>query len=516
MDQSGSNNTNNADPYGFFNFDYPLQFDTNDFNGNELNDSLFPGAPIPDNFLQFMTSDTAPSDQQDPNATPALVNNEGSILNDAQMAQASLPLGSSASTQNNKRGSSSSSSVSGGGGGGDTQQQGATSRKRSRIQEDDEPSNQATYVLVVGGRPFRLSWESLKSDGPNNFFTNFFRKRKSTRVMHIDRDPDIFALIVHHLRGYHIRPRDDVQNQALVCDAEYYGLKRLAAFLQEHVFLNVGGRVFRLPWSLLKKGEFYYGGSRNFFTGPIKHQVFSPDKGNGAQNAPIYIDRDPDIFADIISHLRGYTIHIRDEVHHKNLLKDAQYYALRNLREKLLTSQQTLDGFGDQRWREVLLLLQDVRLVNVLPPNKEGIQRLCYKRDDSPHALLVQLSEFVVQVHKDGKLTMDLGAKDQRKLQEISQSVSLEGIHEHRVILDEACAMTVDDRQVRHIRELDDWENWETCQKCGDECRILKLSVLKAIAGVQVQDRKLILCLVRFVSISSRFQLNMKREFLPT
>ena len=256
MDQSGSNNNNNADPYGFFNFDYPLQFDTTDFNGNELNDSLFPGAPIPDNFLQFMTSDTAPSDQQDPNATPSLVNNEGSTLNDAQMAQASLPLGSSASTQNNKRGSTSSSSVGGSAGAGDTQQQGATSRKRSRIQEDDEPSNQATYVLVVGGRPFRLSWESLKSDGPNNFFTNFFRKRKATRVMHIDRDPEIFALIVHHLRGYHIRPRDDVQNQALVCDAEYYGLKRLAAFLQEHVFLNVGGRVFRLPWSLLKKGEF--------------------------------------------------------------------------------------------------------------------------------------------------------------------------------------------------------------------------------------------------------------------
>ncbi|CDS09761.1 hypothetical protein LRAMOSA02438 [Lichtheimia ramosa] len=506
MNQSGSNSNNNADPYGLFNFDYPLQFDTTDLNGNELNDSLFPGAPIPDNFLQFMTSDTAPSEQHDPNVTAALVNNEGSMLNDAQMAQASLPLGSSASTQN-KRSSSSSSS-------GDTaQQQAEASRKRPRIQEDDEPSNQATYVLVVGGRPFRLSWESLKSDGPNNFFTNFFRKRKTTRVMHIDRDPDIFALIVHHLRGYHIRPRDDVQNQALVCDAEYYGLKRLTAFLQEHVFLNVGGRVFRLPWSLLKKD----GGSRNFFTGPIQHQVFNPATGHGAQNAPIYIDRDPDIFADIVNHLRGYTIHIRDEVHHKNLLKDAQYYALRNLREKLLTSQQTLDGFGDQRWREVLLLLQDVRLVNVLPPNKEGIQRLCYKRDDSPHALLVQLSEFVVQVHKDGKLTMDLGVKDKHKLQEISQAVSLEGIHENRVILDEACAMTVDDRQVRHIRELDHWENWETCQKCdGDECRVLKLSVLKAIAGVQVQDSKLILCLVRFVAISSRFQLNMKREFLPT
>lgn len=119
-----------------------------------------------------------------------------------------------------------------------------------------EPPNQAVYTIVVGGKPFRLSWESLKSDGPTNFFLEFFRKKK-TKVMHIDRDAEIFELIVRHLRGYYIRSTDDIQNQSLLFDANYFGLNRLKKMLQEYLYLNVGGRVFRLPWTLFQKGLYY-------------------------------------------------------------------------------------------------------------------------------------------------------------------------------------------------------------------------------------------------------------------
>lgn len=116
-----------------------------------------------------------------------------------------------------------------------------------------EPPNEAVYTIVVGGKPFRLSWESLKSDGSTNFFLEYFRKKK-TKVMHIDRDAEIFELIVRHLRGYYIRPIDDIQNQSLLFDANYFGLNRLKKMLQEYLYLNVGGRVFRLPWTLFQKG----------------------------------------------------------------------------------------------------------------------------------------------------------------------------------------------------------------------------------------------------------------------
>ncbi|KAI9323589.1 hypothetical protein BX666DRAFT_1888332 [Dichotomocladium elegans] len=495
--------SNNPNPYDIFDFEYPLQFD-NDFSDPTLGtDVILQGTTesIPDNLFQFITNE-----QGEPNVIdlPAFTNPATEITTPTSGVSLATSQATSQDNQQQQQRQQQQQQR--------REQEPVVGQKRPRDESEDEPANQTMFVLVVGGRPFRLSWESLTSDGPDNFFTNFFRKRKNTRVMHIDRDPGTFVQIVHHLRGYYVRPRDDIENQALLSDAEYYGLKRLLAFLQKFLFINVGGRVFWLQWSLLRKD----GGSRNFFTGPMMHQVFNPH-GNSAQAAPIYIDRDPDIFADIITHLRGYTVNIRDEVHRTNLLKDAQYYALRGLREKLMTSRRTLDGFGDHGCREVLLLLKDVRLVNVLPPASKEDGRLRYKRDDLPHALLVQISDFCLQIHSDGSPVIELGVEDKQKLQDLGEGVALQGIQDGRVMLDEACAMAVDDRQVRHVGELAERENWEACQReCGPSCRALKLSVQKAIAGVHVDNQRLVLCLVRFEAISSRFQLNMKREFLPS
>lgn len=127
--------------------------------------------------------------------------------------------------------------------------------RQQQIPFNSDPPNQTVHTIIVGGRSFRLSWESLKSDGPNNFFLEYFRKKKSSKTMHIDRDPDTFELIVRHLRGYYIRSQDDIQHQSLLCDAIYYGLNRLKKTLQEQLYINVGGRVFQLPWNLFRKGK---------------------------------------------------------------------------------------------------------------------------------------------------------------------------------------------------------------------------------------------------------------------
>ncbi|KAI7850993.1 hypothetical protein BDC45DRAFT_572370 [Circinella umbellata] len=394
-----------------------------------------------------------------------------------------------------------------------------------------EPPKQAVFIVVVGGRPFRLSWESLKSDGPKNFFTEYFRKHKTKRVMHIDRDPDMFSLVVHHLRGYHIQPRDELRNQALLSDANYYGLKRLREFLLQYLFLNVGGRIFRLPWSLFRKE----GEPINYFTGPIWDRAMTPN-GNGNQASPFYIDRDPDLFQDIISHLRGYKIHIRDEIHRNNLIEDARYYAFMQLRDKLLASRQTLDGFiSGQDCPEVLIYLQDVRPKNLIRPsssssstddNNKGTP-LQYKRDGKPHSLFVQVSDFSLKINQtdidsttstktkqkcDQILSVDFGEPTKKKLDTLKQGLSLKGDVDHaHVILDNSCAMTVDDRQIRHFEDMKALDNWkQEGEKDG-----LKLCVKRAIAQVHaMDDERIILSLVRFEAISSRYELNMKRKFL--
>lgn len=115
---------------------------------------------------------------------------------------------------------------------------------------------QTVFTVIVADKVFRMSWETLCSDGPANFFIEHFSRNSRTRTVRIDRDPDTFKMILHYLRGYQIRPKDEYENQNLMNDARYYGLKRLTRFLRQTLFLNVGGRVFRLSKDLLARGQF--------------------------------------------------------------------------------------------------------------------------------------------------------------------------------------------------------------------------------------------------------------------
>ncbi|KAI8067572.1 hypothetical protein BC940DRAFT_301069 [Gongronella butleri] len=390
-------------------------------------------------------------------------------------------------------------------------------KRKTMGDTDDEPLNQTVFTLIVGSRTFRLSWESLKSDGPTNFFVNYFRRNRQTRVMYIDRDADTFQLIVHYLRGYYVRPATDLQNQDLLNDARYYGLQRLYKTLQEFLFVNVGGRVFRVSWSLLRKG-----GKNTFFTGPLQHSLFDPHDSR-YQGAPVYIERDPDVFQEIINHLRGYSISIKDETHRRNLLKDAQYYVFRQLTDKLQTATKTVDGFGETSSPEVLLLLQDVRTPNLLPVVEGASGPLRYKREDVPHTLLVQVSDVCLQVHTSTSdkcapicaRIVTMNPLDKNKLRVIGNALKLQKeVSVDRLVVEEDCAITIDDKQVSTLDDLH--QTGELCQKCAQQpCHVRKLTLMRGICGLHLMDGTLTLSAVRLELISSRWHLNMKRQFLP-
>jgi hypothetical protein len=109
------------------------------------------------------------------------------------------------------------------------------------------------FKIVVADSQFQVSWKSLISDGPENFFTRYFIKEK-TRIIHIDRNPETFEIIIRHLRGYPVVAKDECQHQDLLNDAQYYGLQKLQKILTQFVFINVGGTTFRLKWDLFNKG----------------------------------------------------------------------------------------------------------------------------------------------------------------------------------------------------------------------------------------------------------------------
>jgi hypothetical protein len=133
------------------------------------------------------------------------------------------------------------------------------SHRTNSITQPPGIAKQTVFTVIVADRPFRMSWETLCSDGPNNFFVDYFTRNPRSRTVRIDRDPDTFEMILHFLRGYQIRPKDEYQNQNLMNDARYYGFKRLTRLLRQTLFLNVGGRVFRLSKELLSRGNLLLG-----------------------------------------------------------------------------------------------------------------------------------------------------------------------------------------------------------------------------------------------------------------
>jgi hypothetical protein len=222
-------------------------------------------------------------------------------------------------------------------------------------------------------------------------------------------------------------------------------------------------------------------------------------------------------------------------MHRKNLLRDAQYYVFRQLSDKLLTAQQTVAGFGDGSNPEVLLLLQDLRVVNMLPPKSLDItmynvdwsaSRIQYKRfvDSPPHALLVQVSDLCMQIHKSSfgqlKLMYEMNEADMKKMKHMAQIVKATSGVNMEISLDTYCAITIDDNQVQSLQYCLDNNiietNWEPCKKCNieDNCQMSRLILQRAICGVHLIDNMITLCALRLEAISSRFRLNLNRQFL--
>lgn len=86
---------------------------------------------------------------------------------------------------------------------------------------------------------------------------------------------------------------------------------------------------------------------------------------------PTYFCRSPELFKDILSHLQGYEIHIRDKIHRTNLLKEARFFKLNNLISKLsLGTEYVYSGFPtrpEERIKpEVTMVLKNIKVKHVL------------------------------------------------------------------------------------------------------------------------------------------------------
>ncbi|GAB7343450.1 hypothetical protein MBLNU457_1474t1 [Dothideomycetes sp. NU457] len=241
---------------------------------------------------------------------------------------------------------------------------------------DQEPSlpERMVFPIQVGTELFRFSGASISSDAPS-YFSRFFEDQinqgvapSEVRTLYIDRDPVIFRDISLHLQGYHIEPRDSVHYTRLFADAHWFGLPRLKAQLETSpIFVRVGDEEVQMSRDLFKgpgnSPNYFTLGFSVFFTHPtdvfpglrtsslLRPPPIAPPKVEG---------RSARVLREIIDALKGYPVHIRDEHHRDELLRDVRYYNFRGLEQQLIRHDISFNSFYRHR-HEITIRLDDVR-----------------------------------------------------------------------------------------------------------------------------------------------------------
>ncbi|KAJ4373304.1 hypothetical protein N0V83_003598 [Neocucurbitaria cava] len=214
------------------------------------------------------------------------------------------------------------------------------------------------FPIQIGSELFRLSGASISSDE---------HPPGDVRTLYIDRDPDTFRDIALHLQGYHVMPKDGEHFVKLFADAQFYSLPRLTKQLfSNDIFISIGGTPFQIPRDLFSapgdSPNYFSLGFAQFFSTPS--EVF-PGLDRSALLRPPSIlppsvpNKNGDTFAELIQLLQGYNVEIRNDAHRSQLLKDARYFHLKGLEQRLIPCEISYNLKRQQS--EIVLRLEDIR-----------------------------------------------------------------------------------------------------------------------------------------------------------
>ncbi|RJE18269.1 domain containing protein [Aspergillus sclerotialis] len=181
----------------------------------------------------------------------------------------------------------------------------------------------------------------------------------------------------------------------------------LSQLFESSIFIQIGDRDFQVPRDIFSapgdSPNFFTLGFGGFFASP--QEVFPGLDRTNLLRPPAIIPpcvphRSGDLFAELLHTLRGYPVHIRDEGHRLQLLKDCKYYHLRGLEQKLIAHDISFNPFSGRE--EILIRLEDVRqsgLKFVWDDPDAGVDgrkggRVVYSRpfvDEKSYDLIVQI-----------------------------------------------------------------------------------------------------------------------------
>lgn len=179
------------------------------------------------------------------------------------------------------------------------------------------------------------------------------------------------------------------------------------------IFIQIGDQNFQIPRNIFSSPgdspNFFSLGFAAFFNSP--EEVFPGLDRAGllrppAITPPSVPNRSAHIFAEILHMLRGYPLHIRNNDHRAELLRDCRYFHLRGLEQRLIMHHISYNS--ERQKSEILIRLEDIRQSgvsfagNASPSDRSS---LCgwvnYMRpfvDETSHELITEVGDESLKI----------------------------------------------------------------------------------------------------------------------
>ena len=178
----------------------------------------------------------------------------------------------------------------------------------------------------------------------------------------------------------------------------------ISQLFESEIFIQIGHRHFQIPRDIFSSP----GDSPNFFS--LGFAVFFSTPGEafpgldrrGLLRPPTIVppsvpNRSGEVFAQLLHLLRGYPLHIRDEEHRQELLRDCRYFHLRGLEQKLIAHEIKFNRLRQRS--EITIRLSDIRpsgLSLVTKPEAPTNGLVYYARpftNETPHELILDIGD---------------------------------------------------------------------------------------------------------------------------
>jgi hypothetical protein len=186
--------------------------------------------------------------------------------------------------------------------------------------------------------------------------------------------------------------------------------KLISQLYEESIFISIGHREFQIPRDSFSDP----GNSPNFFS--LGYAVFFSNPGDlfpgldrdGLLRPPSILppsvaNRSADIFDELLHMLRGYPLHIRDEVHRAALLRDCRYFNFKGLEQKLIPHHISYNQVRNKM--EIVLRLEDILKSGIsiaTPSTSDDSRWVNYSRpfvDETPAELVLEIRGELTKIH---------------------------------------------------------------------------------------------------------------------